>query len=336
MTLGQPLFMENDTTDQHAIVLRQFIRDVCGDRPGVMGSGDLAVTQNGGGNLSVNVAAGSVVWDGTEASNQGFYYAFNDGTVNLPLTTPDPANPRNDIVIVKARDAFYSGADNDGQLMIVAGTAAGSPVDPDLDALGHENYFRLARLRVGAGDTAITSGEIDDLRQRTFSLGAVIICTSGTRPTLTASDEGVMIYETDTNERLSWDGAVWRYITSHVREITGAGTNLTASYVSQIGTLSLPAGTWKFDGNIRASFSIVGRRTFSAQIWNSSDATSVFETATGVADATSSNSVSMYIGDTVTISSTKNFQVRANTSATGGTQFVGNVELRATRVREVI
>jgi hypothetical protein len=328
--------MENDSADQHAVILRQWIRDVYGDRAGVLGSADLLVTQNGGGNLTVDVGAGSAVWDGTEAANQGFYYAFNDGTVNLALSTPDPANPRNDIVIVKARDAFYSGANNDGQLIIVAGTPAGSPADPDLDALGHENYFRLARLRVQAADTQILTAEIDDLRQRTFAIGSVIICTSGTRPTLTAGDEGIEIYETDTKERLHWNGTAWLYISSHMRKISGTGTTLTTSYVSQIGTLTLPHGAWTLDGFIRGSFSVAGRRTFSAQIWNSSDSASVLELDEGVDDATSNNPHVIYLHSDQTLLSTKNFQVRAKTDSTGGTQFCGTGYLRATRVREVI
>ena len=37
-----------------------------------------------------------------------------------------------------------------------------------------------------------------------------IVCTSGTRPTgLVAGDEGLMIFETDTNKFLVWDGAAW-------------------------------------------------------------------------------------------------------------------------------
>jgi hypothetical protein len=52
---------------------------------GVVGAGDLAVTQNGTPNMSVNVAAGRAFIRGTETGslNQGVYSFFNDGIVNL-------------------------------------------------------------------------------------------------------------------------------------------------------------------------------------------------------------------------------------------------------------
>jgi hypothetical protein len=336
VVLGQPLFMENDIADQHAIQMRQMIRSLAGERPGVVGHDHFLTAQTGGGALSVSVTRGGIVWEGTEATYQGFYYAWNDATVILPIATPDPANPRNDLVIVKSRDAFYSGADNDGQLTIIAGTPAASPVDPDLDALGHENYIKIARVRVTAADTAITSDQIDDLRQRSYMPPKYLICTSGTRPTLNSGDEGIMIYETDTNEVLLWIGTSWKYITPHIR----VGSNdvvdaITASFVSRF-TITLPEGTWSLDGHVRGGFSVSGARTFSGQIWNSSDSTIILELSTRIDDATSNNPAIVPLHSHVVLAATKNIQVRTKTSSTGGSQNNGGSYLRATRVREVI
>jgi hypothetical protein len=58
------------------------------------------------------------------------------------------------------RDAYYSGADNDVILQVIAGTPAGSPVAPSLPA----NSISLATIAVGAAVTQINSGNITDTR----------------------------------------------------------------------------------------------------------------------------------------------------------------------------
>src|SRR5262245_8569985 len=111
---------------------------------GVRLSGDLAVSQNGSPNMSVNVAAGEALVGGTESSTQGYYYALNDAVLNRAIATADATNPRNDLVSIRIRDAFYSGTFNDGDVVVTTGAPAPSPVDPTppIDALV------IARVRV--------------------------------------------------------------------------------------------------------------------------------------------------------------------------------------------
>src|SRR2546423_9628450 len=71
--------------------------------------GQLAVTQNGTPNMSVNVASGLAFISGTEGTKQGTYIVENDGTVNKTITASDPTNPRIDLVVAKVQDAAYSG-----------------------------------------------------------------------------------------------------------------------------------------------------------------------------------------------------------------------------------
>jgi len=128
---------------------------------GVVLTGDLAVVQNGTPNMSVNVAAGTAVIDGTENSvTQGSYICTNDAVVNLAIAASDPTNPRNDLIVAKVQDAAYSGATNLWSLAVVTGTPAGSPVDPATPL----NAIILARVRVNATVTTIVNANITDLR----------------------------------------------------------------------------------------------------------------------------------------------------------------------------
>lgn len=210
MTLGQPLFMENDTTDQHAIQFRQMLKDIFGEKVGVLGAGDLAVTQRGAGaNMSVDVAAGSVVWNGSVVAAQGFYYAFNDATVNVAITASNPSNPRIDSIIVKARDAFYSGTDNDGQILAIAGTPAGSPSPPDLVALGHTNYIILANVTVGAGVTSIVNANIATQAVQAVARGGIQVVNAPTDVLVPA--EGDHAWDQVLDRGLKRINGAWEY-----------------------------------------------------------------------------------------------------------------------------
>lgn len=127
---------------------------------GIIKDTSLAVTQNSPTGLSVLVASGWAAIVGTEQANMGTYVTYNDATVTLGITTPDPTNPRIDRVVATVRDAYYSGAFNDVILQVVAGTPAGSPVAPATPA----NSISLATVAVAAGATVITNANITDTR----------------------------------------------------------------------------------------------------------------------------------------------------------------------------
>lgn len=129
---------------------------------GVVRSTDLAVSQNGTPNMSVNVATGGCFIRGTQNANQGAYHLWNDGTVNLAISAADATNPRRDLIIAQVRDAAYSGASNDARILVVTGTPAASPSDPSLAS--YPNALVLARVAVAAGATSIVTANITDLR----------------------------------------------------------------------------------------------------------------------------------------------------------------------------
>jgi hypothetical protein len=224
MTVKQPIFQQNDTTDQSADIGRLLIRDLVNERGGLVQEAAFQVAQRAAGaNNSVDVQPGGFVVPGTEGTAQGFYYVVNDAVINVPMSAPaNGANPRIDSLVLEVRDGFYSGVNNDARVVYQAGTAAASPVQPDLTALGYKNYWRLANIAVPANDNTIVTADITDTRSlsgvRATALGAPMTCTSTTRPTLPRV--GQLIWELDTGKLLVNAGTavtpVWQRPAPHI------------------------------------------------------------------------------------------------------------------------
>ena len=152
---------------------------------GVIGTSSLAVTENSPAGMSVRVALGWAAIVGTTTTNMGVYTIFNDATETLTITTANPTNPRIDLVCATVRDAFYSGANNDVILQVIAGTPAGSPVAPALPA----NSISLATIAVGAAVTQINTANITNTRVNVTSnlpVGDLTEVQGGTGITVTS------------------------------------------------------------------------------------------------------------------------------------------------------
>ena len=135
---------------------------------GIVNAPDLAVTQNGTPNMSVNVASGFVFITGTQSVPvQGTYHAYNDATVNLAVSASNPTNPRIDLVVAAVQDAAYSGATNVWVLSVIAGTPAGSPVPPAAPA----NSVILAQIAVAANANTVVNANITDKRPFAHTMG---------------------------------------------------------------------------------------------------------------------------------------------------------------------
>lgn len=127
---------------------------------GLVRPGHLAVTQRGTPNMSVDVAAGTALVNGTSVLAQGVYAVTNDATTNLALATADATNPRRDLVVVQVRDTTHDALGfNDARLFVVTGTPAASPVDPAVPA----GCLVLARVQVAAAATSIVNANITTL-----------------------------------------------------------------------------------------------------------------------------------------------------------------------------
>lgn len=163
MALLVPSLIDGVSTDANAI--RQLAQTLAGGASGVASSTDLNVTTSGG-MVSV-IAAGKALINGTQnVVTQGAYSVVNDANISQTHAAADPTNPRNDLVGIKIEDAFYSGTNKDAAAVIITGTPAPSPSDPATPA----NWLPLARVRVNAGASSLTT--ITDIRSL-FFVGAV-------------------------------------------------------------------------------------------------------------------------------------------------------------------
>lgn len=236
-----PLNLQNLSTHT-AAGDRALIHSIYGGREGVTGTTDLAVSQNGSPNMSVNVAAGRGVVFGDSTSDQQLYHIWNDATVNKTISAADPTNPRRDLIVAEVRDAQTDGGgNNDWRLRVVTGTPAGSPADPATP----NTALVLARVAVAAAATSITNANITDLRPRAGAIASVdVVCTSTTRPT-TGLFQGMRIYETDTYATLVYTTATtgwrppWNIGWGRVGSAVNASFDVTASGSTQTDVPSM-------------------------------------------------------------------------------------------------
>lgn len=127
---------------------------------GVADYGSMRVSQLATPGMSIQVAAGHALINGTEAANQGLYIAYNDAAAQVAIATADPSQARIDRIVVKVQDSYYSGASNQVVFASVTGTPSGSPVPPAAPA----NSLTLAYVAVAAGATSIVDANITDTR----------------------------------------------------------------------------------------------------------------------------------------------------------------------------
>jgi hypothetical protein len=212
---------------------------------GVVGSGDLAVTENGTPNMSVNVAAGAAVIRAGYAGNitGGVYTALNDATANVVISAADPTNPRYDLVLMQARDDSDGGdAAADARLVVVTGTPAASPSDPSLTS--YPNSLVLARVQVDAAAASITTAKITDLRTRAHALGGVGVGSSSQRPTGASLSEGKVGIDTTNDRLLIVDGSNVERRVGHYSSTGRTGCRLRRTTNQSIPNITVTAVSW--------------------------------------------------------------------------------------------
>lgn len=204
---------------------------------GIVSSGDLAVSQNGTPNMSVNVATGMGFVFGTEATGQGAYHVYNDATKNITIAAADATNPRKDRIIARIKDQSYSGAVSTFSLEVVTGTPAASPAEPTLPA----NSFELALVNVAAAATSITNANITDRRTRAAGLGGTFTSVAIPSGPATGSlwsrisndvGEGLLLQNSAGQMRqiwnMPWGNLGYALVGADQNAIGGSMTNLTS------------------------------------------------------------------------------------------------------------
>jgi len=200
--------------------------------------GEFAITQTGSPSMGVLVESGVASVPGTEGGTQGNYFVCNDAQVTLSVTAAHATLPRIDIVVVNVRDSFYSGASNDSQLQVVAGTPASSPVAPTAPF----NSITLAQIAVAAAATSITNANITDQRFYMAAVGGVMnIRNIGALPPSAQIGEGQLLWTLDTNRLYVWDGAAASQMFPGDVGVVAWGNRLTSSSTTtgEIGVLRL-------------------------------------------------------------------------------------------------
>lgn len=167
---------------------------------------ELVVTQAASPNMTVLVEAGACSIPGNESGTQGNYFAVNDAQVTLSVTAAHATLPRIDIVVVNVRDAQYSGANNDVQLQVVAGTPASSPVAPTAP----NNSITIAQIAVGAAVSSIVNANITDTRSYVAAVGGVINArNNGSRPSSNEIPVNQLVATLDNKQLFIWDGSAF-------------------------------------------------------------------------------------------------------------------------------
>lgn len=197
----------------------------------------LNVTQRtAGANMSVDVAIGDAIIQ--RSDNTYGHPAWNDAAYNQVIAAADGSNPRRDIIVmyIDYGQTPSTGVANNTNGVVkitsVAGTAAGSPVDPSnvtiQSAVGSGNPFiKLARVRVAAGSTSVTNSVIDDLRLMA-----------------TAQLHGGWVYDT-----------LFSWVYASASSFTIAGVDATSQFPVGARLAFYQAGTLKYFTVLSAAFS---------------------------------------------------------------------------------
>lgn len=219
---------------------------------GLVNSTDLQITQNGGGNMSVNVSSGYCAIVGTTQSNMGTYMAYNDASTNLVITTASGSNPRIDLIVVTISDAYYTGTLNTVAFQVIAGTPAVSPTVPATPA----NSLALGQIAVGTSVTSILTANITNYGTLATSpfQGSVTLTNAVTLTNKSLSDSTTFFVDvTDGTKKLNID----------VTGTTGITGTLTSAFTTA-KTLTLPDATDTLVG--KATTDTLTNKTLTAPI----------------------------------------------------------------------
>jgi hypothetical protein len=203
-------------------------------RSGVRPGPDLLVSANGTPNMTVNVAAGQCLVQGTESGFEGGIVGTNDGVVNLAIAAADATNPRRDLIVARWYSETVIVGSRRFSLEVVTGSPGASPSDPATPA----NSTVLARVAVAAATSSITAGAVTDIRSFTTALGGCLPCLSTGRPA--APYAGQSIFETDTKLFRVYDGTAWGAVIPSQTTQSGTAAYSIAGVAAVTVTVNFP------------------------------------------------------------------------------------------------
>lgn len=160
-----PFALQN--ASHSAALFREALSSLILPAGGVVGVGDLLVTQSVTPAMSVSIAAGQVWVPGTSAPPaQGLYYGFNDAPVTLAIAASNATNPRIDRIVATVNDAAYTGVTNNWVLQVITGTPTAGATLVNLSGAGAvpANSLLLSNVLVPNAATTIVTADLADKR----------------------------------------------------------------------------------------------------------------------------------------------------------------------------
>lgn len=218
------------------------VRGRQGLRPGPGNPG--LVTASGTPDINVNVEKFQAIVTATRGL--GEYIATLDADKTINVLGDNPAHgtqQRNHLIIALQTDTYYSDGTSKFEVIEVIGVAGAG--DPSLAA--YSDYILLARLRITAGASTVTSAMIDDLRPSWFvALGGLLpVKDNVERDALTAWD-GLHIYRRDRDWHEIRDGGAWRVQGVAVCSSTAdRDSAITSPYNGQLAYTSNTGKMWQ-------------------------------------------------------------------------------------------
>lgn len=149
-----------DTPPQYTGVLDRKLISATYPIEGVLGTGQLKVTQRAAGaNMSVDVASGGCVVQCDTVANGGSYLTFEDATVNLTIPAAPASGTRTHFIYEKIADPQSDGGSSYVSGPFVSQDAgSGAPVVP--------SAYLLATVAVAHGQASVVTANITDMRNQ--------------------------------------------------------------------------------------------------------------------------------------------------------------------------
>lgn len=159
MAILTPLWMQNGSYPARSD--RQLVSAVFGGRERLLSG--LVVSQNGAGDLSVNISEGACVVQGDDQPDQGMYLVVVDDVYNQAMPAAPGSNKRIDLVTIKVNDPQAGGsAGNNATVVIVQGGVAAFPSAPAVPS----SSIVLAQVLRTVGDGSVLTSMITDVGPR--------------------------------------------------------------------------------------------------------------------------------------------------------------------------
>jgi hypothetical protein len=225
-----------------------------GFRPGP-GTSPGLVQASGTPDANVSVAPFQAFLQTSRASVGGPYSLTLDSskTINILSTPADATNPRDDLIIAYQADTFYGDGSSAMAITQVVGTPSGTPSDPSTAA--YPDHLKLARVRVDAGATTITSAKITDLRSSSLSggmwtvgLGGILPVASQTERDALSKWDGLTVWRMDRDWVEICDGLVFRVVGVPIVTSTADLSAITSPYTGQIASNTGDGMLYRYNG----------------------------------------------------------------------------------------